>query len=104
MIYRGTLVNVPTCPAVSVELEARRTATLEGAERVVALVLAGSRGGQALIEVLTAGPGNVRLIPPVTDTAVGAERVDAEPVLTEVRHAGALVDILAERTEVAVLR
>ena len=70
MIYRGTLVNVPTCPAVSVELEARRTATLEGAERVVALVLAGTRHGQALIEVLAAGPGEVWLVSSVTDAPV----------------------------------
>ena len=85
-------------------MEARRTATLEGPEGVVTLVLAGARGGETLIEILTAGPGEVRLVSPVTDTAVGAECVDAQPVVTEVRHGGALVDLLAERTEVRVLR
>ena len=84
-------------------MEARRTSALEGAERVVALVLAGPRGGQTLVEILTAGPGEVRLVSSVTDTAVGAEGVDAEPVVTEVRHGGTLVNLLAERTEGRVL-
>ena len=102
-IYRGTLVNVPASPTISVELEARGTATLEGSESVVTLVLAGTRRGETLVEILTAGPGEVWLVTSVTNTAVGAEGVDTEPVVTEVRHGGALVNLLAQRTELQVL-
>ena len=102
-IYRGALVNVPASPTISVELEARGTATLEGSESVVTLVLAGTRRGETLVEILTAGPGEVWLVTSVTNTAVGAEGVDTEPVVTEVRHGGALVNLLAQRTELQVL-
>ena len=67
-------------------------------------MLAGARGGQTLVEILTAGPGEVWLVASVADTAVGAESVDTEPVVTEVRHGGTLVNLLAERTELQVLR
>ena len=84
-------------------MEAGRTATFEGPESVVALVLAGPRGGETLVVVLTADPGEVRLVTSVTDTPVGPEGVDTEPVVTEVRHGGTLVNLLAERTELPVL-
>ena len=86
VLLSGALVNIPAGPPVSVQLKPGRTPTSEGAERVVALVLAGTGHGQALIEVLAGGPGEVWLVTSVTDAPVGPESVDTETVLTEVRH------------------